>query len=67
MKRLNLKCFRTKHKLTQQEMADKIGVPRIKYARIENGTAAGKLEFWETLQNAFGIPNEEMWALTIKE
>jgi DNA-binding XRE family transcriptional regulator len=48
-------------------MADRIGVPRIKYARIENGTAAGKLEFWETLQKAFGIPNEEMWALTIKE
>lgn len=67
MKRINLKCFRTKHKLTQQEMADRIGVPRAKYVRIENGTNSGKLEFWEMLQNAFAIPDEDMWALTIKE
>lgn len=61
--RTNLKCFRVKQQLTQDEMAVKIGVTRCTYAAIELGTRNGSQFFWVSLQNAFNIPDADMWAL----
>ena len=65
--RTTLKLLRVKHNLTQEEMADKIGVSRCTYAAIENGTRNGRDFFWESLQKAFNIPDEDMWKLKKKD
>lgn len=65
--RTNLKLFRVKHHLSQEEMADKIGCIRCTYAAIEGGTRNGRDFFWVSLQKAFNIPDEEMWALKKKD
>lgn len=61
--RINLKLFRVKNKLTQAEMADKIGVSRQVYANVENGKNGGSTDFWGNLQRAFNIADEEMYSL----
>ena len=61
--RTNLKVFRVKLNLTQDEMADKIGYTRQSYSAIEAGERNGRDAFWNTLQEAFNIPDDEMWAL----
>lgn len=65
--RTNLKCFRVKQNLTQEEMADRIGCGRCGYATIEQGTRNGRDHFWASLQKAFNIPDEEMWRLKKKD
>lgn len=65
--RLQLKAFRVGKGLTQQEMADKIGCTRSRYVGIEAGRRDGGQEFWQALQQAFEIKNEEMWKLMNKE
>lgn len=62
--RLNLKLFRTKQKLTQSEMAKKMGVNRGMYAQVEKGSRSCTPTFLKKLQDAFNIPDEEMWSLT---
>lgn len=62
-KRINLKLFRVKRDLTQEEFADRTGVERGTYAAIENGTRNGTYAFWNQLQTAFDIPDSEMWGL----
>lgn len=53
--------------LTQAEMAEKIGCTRATYSAIESGTRDGRKTFWKDLQNAFDIPDAEMWALQQNE
>lgn len=67
MRRLQLKAFRASKGMSQQEMADKIGVTRSRYAGIEAGRQNGSQEFWLTFQQAFKIKSEEMWKLMSKE
>lgn len=54
-KRDNLYLFRCSHRLSQQEVADKIGVDRMTYARIENGKSDGSMRFWNALKEAFTL------------
>lgn len=61
--RIDLKVLRVKHKLTQAEIAAKIGVSRQVYANIEKGRNDGSTDFWSNLQRAFDIPDEEMYSL----
>lgn len=65
--RMNLKIFRVQHNLTQEEMAEKIGCRRATYSCIENGTRGGRQEFWQSLQQAFNIPANNMFSLMINE
>lgn len=65
--RMNLKLLRVKHGLTQEQMAEKVGCTRGTYAAIENGTRNGRDYFWKSLQKAFNIPDEDMWALKKKD
>lgn len=65
--RMGLKLLRTKNKLSQLNMAEKIGCTRTTYAAIENGERQGSLAFWETLQEVFDIPSEAMWDMMLNE
>ena len=65
--RTNLKVFRVKQHLSQEEMAEKIGFSRGAYTAIESGKRDGRQSFWEALQKAFDIPDEQMWALKKNE
>lgn len=67
MARTALKVFRVQHRLSQKEMSDKIGCNRATYSSIENGTRNGRQSFWQTLQNAFHIPDSEIWELMKKD
>lgn len=59
--RTNLKLFRVKMKLSQEEMAKKIGYTRATYSAIECGKRTGRQEFWRDFQRAFNIPDAELW------
>lgn len=61
--RTNLKVFRVKQGLTQQEMADRLGYTRASYQAIEKGKRNGQKAFWDELQRNFGIPSADMWEL----
>lgn len=58
--RTNLKLFRVKNKLSQEEMAAKIGCIRATYSAIECGKRNGREVFWNDLQAAFNIPENEL-------
>lgn len=59
----SLKVFRARRGLTQQQMANKMGWSRQYYAKTENGRSNGSITFWNRLQYAFDLPDEEMWAI----
>lgn len=63
MARTNLKLFRVKLKMSQEEFANKIGYQRATYSAIESGKRSGRQQFWRDLQKAFNIPEAEMWEL----
>lgn len=65
-KRMGLKLFRVKKNLSQQEMADKLGMARSHYAMIERGERRGSDEMWKTLKEVFNVPDADMWALMQK-
>lgn len=63
MARTNLKIFRVKQNMTQAEFSERIGYQRQTYAAIENGIRDGRQTFWKDLQQAFNIPDGEIWEL----
>lgn len=65
--RTNLKLFRVKQCLSQDEIAAKIGCTRATYSSVESGKRDGRLAFWHDLQKAFNIPDSAMWALLRNE
>lgn len=65
--RNGLYMYRHEMRLSQQEMADKIGCSRATYSSIETGSRDGRVEFWNKLQRAFNIPNEKLGGLMSKD
>lgn len=61
--RTELKAFRIRQHLKQEEMAEMTGVSRATYGFIENGARGGSADFWSTLQEVFGVPDADMWKL----
>lgn len=53
--RANLKKARTEAGMTQQQMADKLGVCLRQYQRIEAGTSMGDIPLWDTLEDIFNV------------
>lgn len=53
--RKNLQKARKDAGLTQQEMADKLGLSLIGYSQIERGKRIGKIETWDKLEDITGI------------
>lgn len=61
--RNELYMFRHAKRLSQAEMAEKIGCNRATYAAIEIGKRNGRVTFWINLQRAFDIPDADMGGL----
>lgn len=61
--RTNFKVFRIKQGLTLEEFAEKIQYTRATVSAIETGKRNGRDAFWKAVQNAFNIPDAEMWGL----
>ena len=53
-----LKNLREAHKLSQKELADKLGIERSMVAMIEKGTRKPSLEFLYKLKKAYDLKNE---------
>jgi transcriptional regulator with XRE-family HTH domain len=53
-----IKNLREAHKLSQKELADKLGVERSMIAMIENGTRKPSLELLYKLRKAYDLKNE---------
>ena len=67
MERTELKLFRIRQKLTQEQIAEKLGYSRGHYARFENGEADTTLRFLQALQTAFNITFTEAQTLMIRD
>lgn len=61
--RNGLYMFRHGKRLSQSEIAKKIGCSRATYSSIECGTRNGTMSFWRKLQQAFDIPDAEIGGL----
>lgn len=58
--RTKLKIFRIMQKLNQHKMAAKLGYERAYYGHVERGYMKGSAEFWERLQKAFQLTDNEL-------
>lgn len=55
-----LKEARAAAGLTQQQMADKLGVSLRQYQRIEAGSSNGSFENWDALEDILGIHQRKL-------
>lgn len=53
--RNNLKKARREKNLTQQQMADTLGICLRYYKQIESGSRTGDFEIWDNLEDITGI------------
>ena len=53
--RENLKTARKSRKMTQQEIADYLGIGLRYYQKIEAGDRTGDFEIWDSLEELFNI------------
>lgn len=49
--------------LSQQEMAEKIGISKGAYSLIENGKRVGSRRVWLKIQQLFKLKDDEVWKL----
>lgn len=63
MKRIKLKLKRIERDLTQEQLANLIGVSRVSYVYIENGEQNTSVETWGKIQAVLEIADEDMWAI----
>lgn len=61
MKRYNLKSFRERKKLTQQAMANKLGIAKITYVNIERGVCNPSFGLLERFAVVFEY--DDIWEL----
>ena len=62
-RRNGLYMFRHNMRLSQEEMAKRIGCSRATYSSIECGTRDGRMSFWRKLQKAFSIGDDHIGEL----
>ena len=58
--RKNLKEARMAAGMTQQKVADLIGISHTYYAKIEAGGRTGDFYIWDTLEDIFGIHQRKL-------
>ena len=59
----NLREMRESFGLTQQEAAERIGVSKQCWSRIETGARKGSLKTWMAIRLAFRVPRRELLPL----
>ena len=57
--------FRKDHGLTQQEMADRLGIRRVKYAKIELGYQKPDVDFINAMCRAFHLLARDVYAIFV--
>ena len=62
--RENLKKARQSAGLTQQQMADKLGISLRYYQNIERGDRVGDFNIWDTLEDITGIHQRKLRELS---
>ena len=58
--RQNLKTARHTAGLTQQQVADRLGITLRYYKDIESGVKLGAIDLWDMLEDLFGIHQREL-------
>ena len=58
--RKNLKEARQKAGMTQQQMADRLGITLVYYQKIEQGSRTGDFELWDTLEDITGVHQRKL-------
>ena len=58
--RENLKKARQEAGLTQQALADKLGIGLRQYQRIESGVSYGTFETWDALEELFTVHQKKL-------
>ena len=58
--RENLKAARKAKGMTQQAMAEYLGISTRQYQRIERGTSHGTYEIWDLLEDMFNIHQRKL-------
>ena len=58
--RKNLKEARQKAGMTQQQMADRVGLNLRHYQKIEYGEIGGSFEIWDALEDMIGIHQRKL-------
>ncbi len=60
-KRIKMKQWRVGLDMSQEQMADSLGVSRSLYAAVENGQRYGTLKFWKTLEVTHNVPKADVY------
>ncbi len=60
MARSNLKAARKAAGMTQQQVADRLGISLRYYCHIEKGTRNGDFEIWDELEDMFSTHQREL-------
>ena len=60
MARENLKKARKDAGMTQQQVADKLGISMVYYQKIEQGSRTGDFEIWDSLEDLFNIHQRKL-------
>jgi len=55
-----LRGARNMLELTQEKMAEKVGISAIYYQKIEEGTRTGNFEIWDKLEDITGIHQRKL-------
>lgn len=58
--RRNLKEARQKAGMTQQQVANKLGISLRYYQNLEQGTRTGDFEIWDNLEDLFNLHQREL-------
>ena len=53
--RANLKRARQNKGMTQQQVADYLGISERQYQYIESGERLGKIKYWDSLEDLFNL------------
>lgn len=56
----NLKAARAAAGMTQQAVADALGITLRYYCRMEAGGATGRVELWDKLEDLLGVNQREL-------
>lgn len=58
--RENLRNARKEKGLTQQQVADRLGISLVYYQKIEQGSRTGDFEIWDSLEDLFNIHQRKL-------
>ncbi len=60
----NLKAARVAAGMTQQAVADALGMSLRNYCKVESGDVLGTIETWDALEDMFAIHQRELRRIT---